>query len=396
MLKCNLGVFLSLAIALGHMHGSQASAQGPAFLPWQSWKEGDAWQVKIDLYSREWMEEIGPTAPAKKKAMAVSTKRLEIKIAPDEMIDGATCRQLVFRPAQRNVDEKNALFRLYIRQRDGVPVKVMQGDEDVSITHLESWDAVPFVTGVPEGMPIEFLPFQERKPPLNGRPGRSFESRKLPTGRNALLLDSLLRFGHQPKLRIVQIWPENGTWWEYYERHIQGHKDLVARTVTASPLPGSKPAPPVITLTSPKSPKDDPTGLSADPRLQAKLTANLSQPPLSVIFRQLETASGLIFSAEEGIDVHNPVLGSTVWNNTPAYAAMDQVARADNVRGNWEKTADGYCLHSKLLAGGATSSDSRAWLLIAVLVGFLVVCGLHLLRMWLRRAGATGRALHPP
>lgn len=125
--------------------------------------------------------------------------------------------------------------------------------------------------------------------------------------------------------------------------------------------------------------------LARDPRLRAEFTGQFSHPTLRVLLERMTGETGVSLRVGPTTDPEL-VVAVSIHSAGPLLGVMRMLAEFPGVRAEWERTADGYVLHSAVkgpavAGGGANSSTMR---LILVACNVVVVLGL-VRWLWIRQ-----------
>lgn len=89
-----------------------------------------------------------------------------------------------------------------------------------------------------------------------------------------------------------------------------------------------------------------PPELKADPKLQAPLSGDLSNLKVRDVMDRLRETTMLSIQLGSGVDGDQIAFPIFQLRNVPAWMVMQQLAKAEQVKGRWEKTDGGYSLVS--------------------------------------------------
>ena len=125
--------------------------------------------------------------------------------------------------------------------------------------------------------------------------------------------------------------------------------------------------------------------LARDPRLKAAFTGQFSQPTLRVLLERISGETGVALRVGPTTDPELVVAASINFSG-PLLGAMRMLVEFPGVQAEWERTADGYVLHSTVkrptVAGGGGNSGTMRMVLVACNV--VVVLGL-VRWLWVRQ-----------
>jgi hypothetical protein len=81
-----------------------------------------------------------------------------------------------------------------------------------------------------------------------------------------------------------------------------------------------------------------------------------------------------------------PIFGGVDWVNTHLTVAMDEVAEATRVKGQWEKVGNGYRLKGPARRQTTAVASTNWWLFTVPAIGFLLFAGgIYIYRMPARK-----------
>jgi hypothetical protein len=160
--------------------------------------------------------------------------------------------------------------------------------------------------------------------------------------------------------------------------------------------------PPQTTLANKQS--ADGMTLKADPSLQVKITAEFKAPKAHEIVEHLRAETKMDLTLADNINEEKPALGSLVCHNVPAWMIMEELAKSKTIKGQWERSGNGYRLTSSLPKAvvATTTSPSKQpapnamarllWTYFLSLAPLVVVLAVVLIRRrrQTQQAGAEG------
>ncbi len=309
---------VALCVADLLLSASWAAAQ-PA------WKVGDLWDLQVEV-------------PGKKEHI------VHVTVSGTELVDGAVCWQLLFFPGSSEAAKSaSPRHRVVLDKKSGQPVRVLRLTDKQAVS-VEKAGTAAFVTGLPQGVPLEW--FAGSDAPL-GRTAlagtnRFVEVRKQPAGRN-YTLEMALFDGDEEQWSVRQLWMPGEPWWHTYERRVKGVVELSARRLNVPPLNDD------AKIAAAKKSKHfvNLHPLAGDFKLRVYIELN-KEAGLSELLLRMERATGRKITLADNLKYHHPDFKSvTAPRMLATYSIMEILAIIDLDDGRWTRTDDGYVLEGE-------------------------------------------------
>lgn len=335
--------------------------------PSAAWKTGDWWDLRVELADKTFFV-------------------LHAFVSGVEKAGGAACWQVTFLAGDKAPGHLKGLrYRLLVDQKTGQPVHAYRLAEKMDVA-IESVGHDRFVTGAPEGFPLEWIIAADS---AGKGPGlaRHIKVQRHKAADHVVFEMVLIDKGVE-ELKISQQWGKDEKWWHTYERKVKGATTLRSRRLNAPPLTtkvaGGGPTKLDPALAK-KAPKPLPL-LRADPKLKAKVNIDGTNPKLDTILAKLQDATGLTIAMDPSLRFHDPDLGKVHLGDFPAFGSMEMLAFFDLEEGDWQQTETGYLLTAKRsLRERPRTFWEKPWPYVTLaLLGLVLVVGVW--RVWKKRS----------
>lgn len=358
------------------------------------WTQGTIWELSVERYSRDWLKQIGTgrTPGATLLAGPVAKYTTRLTVAGEATVEGVECWKLDFGPDQPASRDVATMCSVFVSKQNGNGIKTLVGPTRTEWPTVRVGDAL--VASEPySDFPVEF--FNSNPTPASARPGSlsraMFAQRKVP---GADVREFTLVVGAVREYAVKQVWRAGDALWCEYERFYRDHRDLraTARLVSVGPRSSSGLEP--SDIVQQKGGSDSPLrGLRYDARLQSPLSGTVEKPSVEHILQRIRQATRLQMVCDMNSDADKPFVMSISYHQTPAWSAMEQLAKSELVEGTWEPIEGGYRLvRHKRFTPEPIPSEPRVtsltvWYIAAAGVA-LAAIGAVLFR-WRRRPGVN-------
>jgi hypothetical protein len=360
-----IGKALAAVTLLCSVESSQALAQSP---PADLWEDKDSWSLEVK--------------PSDNNVYLV---RLTITELDEQRWS------LGFFPASGAPEGLHSLWHVVtVDKRTGFP-ELAWSEDDFHIK-IEQVDKASFVTGIVDGVPLEWLnanELPEGKLSLRGK--RTVEISKRTEG-DKYLLEMIVMDGDVEQLRVLQTWVNGEKWWHSYERRVKGELVLSARLLDVDAVKGKEADSGETAISYSQRPV-----IALDPRLKGRVELIARHPKVEDVLGILSSETGLKLSIDPDLAEKPPDLGEIELHSAVCWSVMNYIAVRYPVETAWRKSEDGYVL----MAVPSTNEQPSWWKRIRVL---LILAGSPLLAIlgtaagivMLRRRAATDRTQIKP
>jgi hypothetical protein len=363
------------------------------------WKTGTKFEITAEVFTQE-LDLVGGKLDWRSK---VEKMQIFVVILDAEKRKGAVCRKIDFiapeekstkKPSPNRLrseaaDSESAVrYRLMLDIGDGWPRKVIcfnQFAEPVVVT-VGNVRIVPWAPG---GIPLDMLPLVE---PVS----ESSANGSVTVAMGGTTAERILTYRSKEGSEMVihQIWIKGERWWREFERYRDGKLELRAKLVPPTPPepPLTLPvAPPIVAGDSKATVVDETDNpLLQDRRLRKTVTIKLVNARVQDLLAPCNTVLDLSLVADANVDSINPVFMSVNWVDVPVWSVMTRLAEAPTIKGHWEKTPEGYRLHSSLAKPTDLAKDGSNRVLLTTLsiVAILLVASVLVVQRWRKKKTA--------
>ena len=323
--------------------------------PSRLWKVGDMWNLQVELPDK-------------------TTFITHAMAGGVESVKGSPCWQLTFLPGDVAPEHlKHKRLRVLTDQKTGWPIRALwvSDKQDIPVTNA---GPASFVTGLPDGMPLELFNPADLPTGKADIPGtnRRIEVRKEDKA-DHYFVEMALFDNNVEEWRVRQQWVEGEKWWHTYERTVKGQKTLTARRMNAPPFKSAVAA----------KKDQDPAILAARfplrmvPELRRKVPMVGAGIQLADLLEHLRSVTGLKMTLADNLTYHEPKFTELQGGrDATGWIVMGIIAATDLDDGRWEKTADGYRLEgvSRALRPPPPAPPTRfPWGWVFAALGMLVL-----------------------
>ncbi len=307
-----------------------------------------------------------------------------------EPFHGAPCFQLWFSFDAKAPEHIRQRRRILVDLKTGQTVRAYTWPDKKEIK-VEADGPITFITGAPEGVPLELfaslevsegvsplfreVPLKKGTDPGDRGPEAPGSSRRMQIRREEqapfVVMEMILTDKGVEELKVRQKWLPGEKWWREYERYVKGKKDLTAKLMNPPPTKeelAQREKSQAAFLKAKENwerfLKFHP--LAADEKLRNRLSVVEERPPVQDLLQRLRKVTGIKLELADNLANHEPDLGSLQLPNMGAYCFMEIIAKMDMENGRWEKIDGGYRLEGtskalrKTVAGGAGRSGLSA------------------------------------
>jgi prepilin-type N-terminal cleavage/methylation domain-containing protein len=329
------------------------------------WRSGEKLYLHVDYFPDERSTNNG-ISQVIKPDYAKGKLYVEVAFLGTEKVGrvAVPCQRVEFRIKERDPVVPGSLkYTLFIDPTSGWTVRAQE--RNIELTYLTDDSKTAFlVSPNVSHMPLEFFP-------PNGEGERIFKGKGLELHIKGTREG---RFHHTTAsfkdvkgndILVRQKWLEGGTWWNDFERFVNGRRNLSARVIAELPQ----------AITKKKSAPDTklfPFPLRLDPKLRAVVAFTETKPKIDLLMAGLSTATGLKICVADELQGHDPELGYVqpdAKEGWKAWQIMEMLQNRDLERGKWIKTAEGYSLTGTPKKRSQEVASPR---IIAIILGVLL------------------------